>query len=133
MKEQEGLIIQQADKGGKIVLMDRGDYVQVCQEMLDDTNFYKRESDDRHQENIKEVRNNIDKLEDTTSKKERKYILEDIGNCRMPVFYGLPKIHKTFTKIPPMRPIVSGFNSCTAKLSEFLDSFLKYQAQKCPS
>ena len=32
-----------------------------------------------------------------------------------------------------MRPIVSGFNSCTAKLSEFLDSFLKYQAQRCPS
>ena len=32
-----------------------------------------------------------------------------------------------------MRPIVSGFNSCTTKLSEFLDSFLKFQAQKCKS
>ena len=32
-----------------------------------------------------------------------------------------------------MRPIVSGFNSCTVKLSEFLDSFLKYQAQRCQS
>ena len=32
-----------------------------------------------------------------------------------------------------MRPIVSGFNSCTAKLSEFVDAFLKYQAQRCSS
>ena len=32
-----------------------------------------------------------------------------------------------------MRPIVSGFNSCTAKLSEFVDSILKYQAQRCSS
>ena len=32
-----------------------------------------------------------------------------------------------------MRPIVSGYDSCTAKLSEFLDSFLKYQAQRCKS
>ena len=38
-----------------------------------------------------------------------------------------------FEKIPPMRPIVSGYGSCTTKLSEFLDSFLKFQAQKCNS
>ena len=30
-----------------------------------------------------------------------------------------------------MRPIVSGFNSCTTRLSEYLDSFLKFQARKC--
>ena len=32
-----------------------------------------------------------------------------------------------------MRPIVSGFNSVTVKLSEFVDSFLKRRAQKCSS
>ena len=32
-----------------------------------------------------------------------------------------------------MRPIVSGFNSCTARLSEYLDTFLKYQAIKTKS
>ena len=48
----------------------------------------------------------------------------------MAIFYGLPKIHKTFTDFPPLRPIVSGFNSCTSRLSEYLDTFLKYQAKK---
>ena len=32
-----------------------------------------------------------------------------------------------------MRPIVSGFNSVTVKMSEFIDSFLKQQAKRCKS
>ena len=36
-------------------------------------------------------------------------------------------------KFPPFRPIVSGYKSCTANLSEFIDSFLKFQAQRCKS
>ena len=54
-------------------------------------------------------------------------------NPRSPLFYGLPKIHKIFDLFPPLRPIVSGFDSCTCNLSKFVDSFLKFQAQKCKS
>ena len=43
---------------------------------------------------------------------------------RTPYFYGLPKIHKKFDRFPPLRPICSGFNSCTSKLSEFVDASL---------
>ena len=32
-----------------------------------------------------------------------------------------------------MRPIVSGYNSVTVKMSEFVDSLLKKRAQKCNS
>ena len=63
--------------------------------------------------------------------KEYKYLTQDLEEPRTPIFYGLPKIHKIYETIPPMRPIVSGFKSCTANLSEYLDSFLKYQAQQC--
>ena len=52
---------------------------------------------------------------------------------RTPYFYGLPKIHKKFDRFPPVRPICSGFNSCTSKLSEFVDAFLKPLAQQSPS
>ena len=64
------------------------------------------------------------------SKKESLLLTEDLNEPRMSVFYGLPKIHKTFKDFPPLRPIVSGFSSCTSKLSEYLDTFLKYQARK---
>ena len=52
---------------------------------------------------------------------------------RTPSFYGLPKIHKDFDSFKPLRPICSGFNSCTVKISEFVDVFLKPAAQQNPS
>ena len=36
---------------------------------------------------------------------------------------------KVFKSFPPLRPIVSHVGSCTHRLSEFLDSFLKFQAR----
>ena len=45
---------------------------------------------------------------------------EDFENSRKLLFYGRPKIHKIFDSFPPQRFIVS----------EFVDSFLKFQAQK---
>ena len=58
---------------------------------------------------------------------------EHLDKPRTPVFYGLPKIHKQFNNVPPLQPIVSGYNSCTSRLSEYIDSYLKYQAQRCKS
>ena len=67
------------------------------------------------------------------SKKELIFLSENLLEPRTPTFYGLPKIHKHFEKFPPLRPIVSGYNTCTNRLSENLDSFLKYQAQRAHS
>ena len=125
--------VQQADKGGKIVIMNKDDYIKACNDMLNDTEFYQKEDGDRNEELTKEIRAKIDEMSHHITNKERKYLEEDLDKPRTPLFYGLPKIHKTFVTIPPMRPIVSGFSSCTTKLSEYLDSFLKYQAQRCKS
>ena len=54
-------------------------------------------------------------------------------NSRTPLFCGLPKIHKIFDSLPLLRPIFSGFNSCTCNLSKIVDFFWKFQAQKCKS
>ena len=43
------------------------------------------------------------------------------------------KYTKSFDRFPPLQPICSGFNSCTSKLSEFVDAFLKPLAQQSPS
>ena len=59
--------------------------------------------------------------------KESQLLTKHLTEPRMS---GLPKIHNTFTKFPSLRPIVSAFSSCTSRLSEYLDSFLKFQAKK---
>uniref|UniRef100_A0A1B6KRB6 Reverse transcriptase domain-containing protein n=1 Tax=Graphocephala atropunctata TaxID=36148 RepID=A0A1B6KRB6_9HEMI len=43
---------------------------------------------------------------------------------RTPVFYILPKIHKS-TRPPPGRPIVSGYGSPTERLSSYVDEILQ--------
>ena len=113
--------------------MNKVDYVGACEELLKDDEYYKEENTDRSKEFANEIKGNIEEMNDLLTNKEKKFLLEDLDNPRTPVFYGLPKIHKIFDKIPPMRPIVSGYGSVTTKLSEFLDSLLKFQAQKCKS
>jgi hypothetical protein len=100
--------------------------------MLADEEFYKEE-EDRTAEYSDEIKRYIEDLGEIISKKERKFLLDDLKKPRTPVFYGLPKIHKVFKNLPPMRPIVSGYNSITVKMSEYVDSFLKKRAQKCNS
>ena len=67
------------------------------------------------------------------SEKEYKFVSKHLHSSRTPTFYGLPKIQKLFEKYPPLRPVVSGFNWISASLSEYVGSFLKYQAKICYS
>ena len=62
--------------------------------------------------------------------------IEDIKlreGTRTPCFYGLPKMHKQSNTLPPLRPICNEYNSCTAKVSEWVDSFIKPVAMKTNS
>ena len=52
---------------------------------------------------------------------------------RTPHFYGLPKIQEEYITFPPLRPICSEFNSCAAKILEFIDTYLKPLAQNTSS
>ena len=82
-----------------------------------------------------EVKQKVDDMlkNNYITKQEYNYLTENLENPRTPLFYGLPKIHKIFDLFPPLRPLFSGFDSCTSNLSKFVDSFLKFQAQKCKS
>ena len=113
LRNREDIVIQQADKGGKIVVMNKVDYVGACEELLKDDEYYKEENTDRSKEFANEIKGNIEEMNGLLTKKEKKFLLEDLDNTRTPVFYGLPKIH--FQKKPPMKPIVSGYGSCTPK------------------
>ena len=46
LSEDDGIVIKPADKGGKVVVMDRNDYKQECERNLGDQSFYTRLDDD---------------------------------------------------------------------------------------
>jgi len=124
-------IIKPADKGGSIVLWPEHLYLIEAQRQLSNTNHY---SPINHNPipalvlNISEYLHQLlaDKIIDLPT---YKYLLPN-SPSRTPLFYMLPKIHKPNI---PGRPIISGCDSPTEKLSIFVDHFLKQFVPFIPS
>ena len=132
MANDASIIIKPADKGGAIVIMNSNDYNEACLKSLLNTDFYEELPNDANPEYKAKIN---DKIDDLLSKE----LINDFEasnlkqGSRTPHFYGLPKIHKEYITFPLLRPICSGFNSCTAKISEFIDAYLKPLAQNTSS
>ena len=135
LRKRRDIVITSADKGGKIVVLDKNDYLKECTKQLENQEFYRAVYEDPTTQLAEEIENEMKAMEETNliGKKEFHLLTEFLAKPRIAIFYGLPKIHKSFVNFPPLRPIVSGFSSYTSRLSEFVDTFLKYQAKKCKS
>ncbi len=132
LKNNKDIIIKRADKGNKIVLWPRDLYLAEAYKQLNDQNYYLKIDNDPTTELAIQIESFIcslkkhGKLDNNTAD-----FLHLSNNVRTPVFYLLPKIHKS--EIPPGRPIVSGCNSPTEGLSQYLDFYLKPIVESLPS
>ena len=113
-----------------MVIMEKADYEEAVLGMLKDENFYIEKEEDLNGSFEKDVELKINEFraDGYISYKEADYLLEN--KPETPKFYALPKIHKGFDPFPPLRPIVSGCNSCCERISNFVDFHLKKVAQK---
>ena len=112
--------------------MNTDDYVKSCLNSLSDPNFYEELPTDPNPKYRTDLDQKIDDLLSSNIIDEFEASKLQCGS-HTPYFYGLPKIHKKFDQFPPLRPMCSGFYSCTSKLSEFVDAFLKPLAQQSSS
>ena len=148
LKNDDSIIIKQADKGGATVIMDRTFYREKIYEMLADKEHYTELTDvDYDNKIMKKIGKHIKKFDKETTKKEKDYL--EKFTWKTSNFYGLPKIHKseavknaiqeqnaTYIKLqaPPdlkLRPIVAGPASPTHRLSNFIDIVLKPFMSAC--
>ena len=122
LASNNSIVIQEADKGGRIVVMNRHDYIKECEKQLCNTSFYQKLDNDPNMEYASEVRHQADEMKQKNliSNNEHKFLTEHLDTGETPIFYGLPKIHKLFERFPPLRPIVSQMKSSTRHLSELL-------------
>ena len=118
LKSNRDLIICKADKGGKVVILDNRLYNNKMNDILADQTTYIN------------LNNNPLKKWQAKYNKNLKVILKDLPDLeqkfksylpRLPVIYGLPKIHK---ENMPLRPIVSTYNSVNYKLSSWISQKL---------
>ena len=113
--------VLKSDKGNATVVIDKIDYISKIQDILNDTNTYKKQA--RHSLfTLQNKHNNLIKKLVTknciTSEEGRSLI---ITNSVYPKLYGLPKIHK---QTVPLRPIVACVGGTTYKLAKHLANIL---------
>ena len=149
LKNDNSIVIMEADKGSAFIVMDKNYYVSKMDDMLQDVDTYKMLKSYEQIETIKKVNKFCEKYKSCLTEKEIKYIRD--FDPKSGYFYGLAKIHKCkpiidiiekeqseyITMNAPQdlcfRPIIASSNSATSKLSALIDTLLKPCLEHMPS
>ena len=122
LQDDDSIVIKPADKGGKIVIQDREKYEEECYRQLSNRNFYEETTIQKFNQIQEEIQQTVrflstrNLIEETASRKLYN------PTARIPPFYTLPKLHKEGI---PGRPIVSGIDSPTERISMYVDYNIK--------
>ena len=129
LKRDQELSILPADKGRCTVVLDRSEYENKIQKLLEDKKTYELLKKDPTTTVKNKLLNIMKKWkkEGTLSQELYKqiYPTSDLA----PKFYGLPKIHKP---LMPLRPIVAGNGSVTENVAKHLAKILNAVKGKNP-
>ena len=126
--------ISVADKGGSTVVQDVADYEAEALRQLNNPIHYKSLTYDPTVPIAKQSNDFVEELKNKTLIDDNchRWALLDLDQVRTSVFYHLPKVHKDPLK-PPGRPIVSGCNGPTEKLSKLVEHWLQPLVQQLQS
>ena len=122
LQNNQHIVVKPADKGSAIVIMNRTDYITEATRQLSDTKFYTKTQVDLTGTHINKITQTLSTMlrnDEIAQSVYRNLVPKD---CKTPAFYFLPKIHKQNIT---GRPIISGNNSPTEKISAFVDEHIK--------
>ena len=131
LSKNKDIVIQKADKGNTVVILDKCSYISAIEEILNDNSKFSKLDIPTG----KEINHIVNLEKRITSElkllKGKEIIDKSIYKSIKPVgsrpgiLYGLGKIHKeTRNGIPPFCPILSAIGTPTYKLAKFLLKFL---------
>ena len=120
LKNNDKIIIVQADKGGKIVVMDKDEYINKMEEKLNDNSIYEEVKDPTNM-----IKRKITELTNRLHKNNRislnmKHDFSSIDNLSS--IRGQPKLHKINHS---MRVITCTKNTILSPISKFAFTFIK--------
>ena len=119
-KDQERIILT-TDKGVALVVMNKTDYINKSEELLN-TSTYKRKPEDPTNKQKAKLINILKKIKSEGGLSEDGYKKMYPTGAVSPKYYGLPKIHKAGT---PLRPIISSIGTATYNTAKELARILK--------
>ena len=124
--KNKNIFIQKSDKGNSVVVLDKADYLDKIDNLLNDTRKFEKinlKNDGILNFAIKQEKradNILKKLVASMSiSEETRRYLKPVGT-RPGIMYGLCKVHKDIIdNCPPFRPILSAISTPTYKLAHF--------------
>ena len=136
-KTKQKDIIQNADKGNTVVILDKESYIEKMKELLCDTSKFEclEIAPDKHlnfvinsQDKIKNILKSLHDKESLTDTLYKKTL--PVG-CRPGILCGQAKVHKlVINNCPSFRPILDVINTPSHKLTKFLVPILSPLAIK---
>lgn len=131
LKRYEDIVIKQADKGSAVVVMDKNRYIREAMRQLNDGEVHVSLEGDPTEDMIEIINQRVRSLrsDGQISDSTLEYLLVN-STAKAGRFYLLPKLHK---KGCPGRPVISGCNTPTEKISAFVDHHLKPLVTSVPS
>ena len=122
LKTDENIVILSADKGRVTVVMDKTDYYDKMDALVNDKQTYQVLKRDPTPALQCKLNSKLLDLKKTDAIDIQRYNRLRCRVPQLPKLYGLPKLHKPNI---PMRPIVSFCGSPTYQLSKYLTTVLK--------
>ena len=116
LKRDRDCIVLTSDKGVSMVIMDRQDYINKANSLLNQ-NTYKSIPRDPTNSIKNKLISILKRVKNQTGLDSNTYKSMYPTGCVPPKFYGLPKIHKPDT---PLMPIVSSCGSVTYSVAKDL-------------
>ena len=124
LKQNNDINLKKADKGSTTVIMNKTDKIKEGENLLNDEQSYKRLTEPMVKGSHNKVLHLIADLhrENHIDDMTKKWLSQTPNPPRIPEFYTLTKIHKpTITA----RPIISGCDGPTERISSFVDTLLQ--------
>ncbi|BHF73432.1 hypothetical protein SprV_0401651300 [Sparganum proliferum] len=123
LKMDKDIIVLPADKGRATVVMNRVDYNEKAQALLDDQQSYKSTPPSRAKSMIGQLTGLLNRLKRNSAISLDEWRQMKPTDTALARFYGLPKIHKPNV---PLRPIVALKGSPTYNLSKWMARKLNF-------
>lgn len=139
LRNNDDIIIKQADKGGLPCFINRWAYVREAYRQLLNHKYYTNISQSLKDQTCSNINETLDSLlENGYITEQQSTFLYASPRSRERDFYLLPKLHKPASTwphpdMPEGRPIISDICTESRNVSDFIDFYLKPLSNKHPS
>nr|VZI36669.1 unnamed protein product [Spirometra erinaceieuropaei] len=122
LRADTSIVVLPADKGRSTVVLDKADYIQKANTLLDDRQAYLQCDDEPMRKLLTQLDKTLAEMQTNKVISKSVRLAVKPTDAAAPRFYGLPRVHKVDV---PLRPIVSLRGTSTFNLAKWLFRHLR--------